>query len=291
MITLLIYALKVLKKLVESDYKNHRVQDPSRITSKQESQVKKYVKDFFDKVVAQKKALEKRKDELRAAREREGRPAESIAPIVLTDEKKETMSDGEPELELSDDEEGGKVKQESATPITPADPFINGEGGLKRKRDLESSGVGVDLVGDEATPTKRQKSETPPPPPPPPPPLAIDLPPDSSEQASMDSAMEVDDAYSHDAINRTNGHGLCHDQEAADGSPMIDDVPPPPPPPDDHISMDAFEAASDDGRDLQALSPGKDSFAQGYGIDRVRDEGLASKHFRSVRAIQVHQRT
>lgn len=62
---------QVAKKLVESDYKNHRVQDPTRITSKQENQVKKYVKDFFDKVVAQKKAHDKKRGP--SSRAREGR--------------------------------------------------------------------------------------------------------------------------------------------------------------------------------------------------------------------------
>lgn len=82
--------------------------------------------------------------------------------------KKEHESDGELDIGLSDDE-GGRAKQDSGTPITPLDQPFNTDG-LKRKRGSPDA-PGSDKTEDEpATPSKRLRSETPPPPPPPPPP-------------------------------------------------------------------------------------------------------------------------
>src|ERR1700722_9704832 len=55
------FAKEIGKKLVASDFKNNRVEDPTKISSKQEKKVKKYVKDFFDKAVAKKAAHDKMK--------------------------------------------------------------------------------------------------------------------------------------------------------------------------------------------------------------------------------------
>ena len=46
------FAKEIGKKLVASDFKHNRVEDPTKITDKQEKKVKKYVKEFFDKAVA-----------------------------------------------------------------------------------------------------------------------------------------------------------------------------------------------------------------------------------------------
>src|SRR5271154_5142266 len=55
------FAKEIGKKLVASDFKNNRVEDPTKISTKQEKKVKKYVKDFFDKAVAKKAAHDKMK--------------------------------------------------------------------------------------------------------------------------------------------------------------------------------------------------------------------------------------
>ncbi|KAK3990199.1 putative histone-lysine N-methyltransferase, H3 lysine-36 specific SET2 [Cladorrhinum sp. PSN332] len=45
------FAREVNKKLVASDYKNNRVEDPTSISPKQEKKVKKYVRDYFERAV------------------------------------------------------------------------------------------------------------------------------------------------------------------------------------------------------------------------------------------------
>ena len=45
------FAREVNKKLVASDYKNNRVEDPTSISTKQEKKVKKYVRDYFERAV------------------------------------------------------------------------------------------------------------------------------------------------------------------------------------------------------------------------------------------------
>lgn len=180
---------QVAKKLVDSDFKNHRVEDPTRISARQENQVKKYVKDFFDKVVAQKKAHDKQKDEQQAARERkEGQPACSSILATPAKAEKET-GDIEAGQEPCDNEVDEKLKQESATPFTPIDSSLSNDQ-LKRKREAEG-GSDLGTLEDGATPIKRQKSASPPPPPPPPPP-ATTSPAGSIEHRSPDGPTEAD---------------------------------------------------------------------------------------------------
>lgn len=277
---------------MESDYKNHRVQDPSRITSKQESQVKKYVKDFFDKVVAQKRAHDKKREERRAEREKEeSKVAESLTLATATEEKIEDLSDGEPGMDLSDDEGGDKSKQDSATPITPVDSLMNGNGGLKRKRDPERGDNGLEVAEEGATPTKRPRSETPPPPPPPPPPPAADMHVgghDISEQATMDSTMDVDAFDGHNVTNMANGCGPPYDQDSMNASPTIQNDPPSPTLVD-RVQMEALEVTASDTRDLMLDSPDSDPLNQGLELHSERDGGYVSKHFQGVQGIKVHQ--
>ncbi|KAL8975539.1 MAG: hypothetical protein Q9197_000216 [Variospora fuerteventurae] len=156
------FAKQVAKKLVDSDYKHHRVEDPTKISPSQERHVKKHVKEFFDKAVLRKK-------------QRDAEDAEKMKSNTAKGEingKPDEGSDGDENMELSDVEPeqvalGTDIPTVAATPVTPADQSINGDR-LKRKRseDQESNGRGLDDV--ESTPSKRLRSETPPPPPPPP---------------------------------------------------------------------------------------------------------------------------
>ena len=165
---LTLHIWQISKKLVNSDFKNHRVEDPTRISSKQEKQMKKFVKEYFDKAVAKKLEHDKKKAE---HREKGGATAASPTPPIEPMVKKEAdESDGEQGMEMSDDDPE-KEKDNVATPATPIDQMTNGEG-LKRKRGDSNDSNGINADNDEATPSKRPRSETPPPPPPPPPPPA-----------------------------------------------------------------------------------------------------------------------
>lgn len=52
---------QIAEKLVNSDFKSGRVEDPTKIDDKHEKKVKKYCKDFFDKAAYKHRKLEKEK--------------------------------------------------------------------------------------------------------------------------------------------------------------------------------------------------------------------------------------
>lgn len=205
---------------MNSDYKNHRVEDPTKISSRQEKQVKKYVHDYFEKAVSKKKDYDKKRAERRA---KEGGSHASTAIASGEDVKKEDEdSDGGQDMAMSDDEDE-KPKQELVTPVTPLDQLLIAEG-LKRKRKTEDDPDAVKKADDEATPSKRLKSESPPPPPPPPPAneLGIDAMEDSNEMPGNETRVSqlTDSSYSP-----------FDNDEPMKESAYINIVCPPPPPP------------------------------------------------------------
>ena len=160
------FAKEISKKLVSSDFKNHRVEDPTKINSKKEKQVKTYVKDYFDKAAQKHKEREKRRAERKA---KQASATESSAADVAAEIKKEEDdSDGDQDMAMSEDEDDSKTKIESTTPITPMDQMLIAEG-LKRKREDVEGYDSLKLEDPESTTNKIMKLETPPPPPPPPP--------------------------------------------------------------------------------------------------------------------------
>ena len=192
---------------MSSDFKNHRVEDPTKISSRQEKQVKKYVKEYFDKAVAKKREHEKKKAERRS---KEGESGASPTPAMVAGVKKEEYeSDGDQDMAMSDGDEYEKPKLESATPMTPSDQVLHAEG-LKRKRVNDEDPDSIKLEDHEATPSKRLKSESPPPPPPPPPPA------DGTPPGPMDlSNGGMDDVSRHGyEADRSLG-----DRESTGGSP------------------------------------------------------------------------
>ena len=210
------FAKEISKKLVNSDFKNERVGDPTKITSRKEKQVKMYVKEYFDKAAAKHKERELRKAERKA---KQAIPPESSAIAGAAEKKNEEHeSDADQDMAILDDEDE-KLKVESTTPITPRD-YVLAADGLKRKReDVE----GVKSEDPDSTPSKMLKSETPPPPPPPPPPPA---PANGSYPSPITGSYgDVDEAEV-----RSNG------THSIGGSPMETqtigaNVPPPPPNP------------------------------------------------------------
>ena len=159
--------------------------------------MKKHVKEYFDKAVAKKREHEKKKAERVS---KEGEPAAPPTPARVADVKEEGESDGDQDMAMSDDEEDGKPKLESATPITPSDQLLQGEG-LKRKRVKDEGADSMKIEDSEATPSKRHKSESPPPPPPPPPP-ADGTPPNST--SFSERGLDDVDSYSY-AANQSLG--------------------------------------------------------------------------------------
>lgn len=173
---------QIADKLVNSDFKSGRVQDPTKIDEKHEKKVKNYCKEFFDKAAYKHRKHEKekaaRKPKSETLKANGTAVVEASSPVLNLDAspdmKKEGNSDDD-DVKMSDDED------EKPSPPTPS-AGMNGDG-LKRKRDQddeEDIKADVDIT---QSPAKRMKSESPPPPPPPPEP-PVDTPPMQSEDAS-----------------------------------------------------------------------------------------------------------
>lgn len=152
------FAKEVGKKLVASDFKNNRVEDPMKISEKQEKKVKKYVREYFEKAVEKKKVLERRK------REKE----QAVASSTSNDN-----GNG------NGDGVNGEVDEMDLTPNSPSPPSPEPDTqsqsatpspDLSRKRPRD---VDPDTPSSESNKRIKEESEdvdaTPPPPPPPPP--------------------------------------------------------------------------------------------------------------------------
>ncbi|KAI1867045.1 hypothetical protein JX265_007621 [Neoarthrinium moseri] len=140
------FGKEVNKAIVASDYKHHRVDDPTSISDKQEKKVKKYVKEFLDKAVAK----------VHAHKQKAGPSQDDLKPNGTVKEEEEEEED----LVMSDHDPD---QDENAS--TPSDHK------RKREDDLEPA------MPSETPLVKRLKEEvegvsgfpSPPPPPPPPP--------------------------------------------------------------------------------------------------------------------------
>ncbi|KAI1777735.1 hypothetical protein F4818DRAFT_324066 [Hypoxylon cercidicola] len=146
------FAKEVSKKLVASDYKNKRVDDPTSITEKQEKKVKKYVRDFFDRAVEKKKIYDMKK----AERATSGHDISQATPVSQPIETPTAKGDGD--VVMTDEED---------VSLTP--------NSLDRKRKREDDVVESPSLTPSETPSmkrlKEDEGDIPSPPPPPPPPL------------------------------------------------------------------------------------------------------------------------
>ena len=205
------FAKEIGKKLVASDFKHNRVEDPTKITDKQEKKVKKYVKEFFDKAVAKKAAHDKMKVNKKHDSATDGHgPKEtsngSSSTTVEVDAENAIKVEEPDDMDLSDD--GEEIGQPPLS--VPATPNLDtpSDEGLKRKRD--DLGDSFDTTPSE-TPNKRLKDEDmdglPSPPPPPPPPPAEDI------IMQMDEDAEL--AAQEEALMRENEEALMRENEEA----------------------------------------------------------------------------
>ncbi|KAL9624020.1 MAG: hypothetical protein Q9160_001773 [Pyrenula sp. 1 TL-2023] len=188
------FAKELAKKLVNSDFKAGKVEDPTKISEKHEMKVKKYCKDFFDKAAAKHKAYEKKKTEKKARREKAKSGAEPDLPtpngMDSPDVKKEEESDEE-DVKMSDDEdENENIGEHKSSPLTPT---LNGDS-LKRKRGEDKLEIKQAPDGSES-PSKKLKSHSPPPPPPPPPGPPVETPTDSTHDSPMDMHLNQDTRF------------------------------------------------------------------------------------------------
>ncbi|KAG6027253.1 histone methyltransferase set2 [Claviceps citrina] len=164
---------EIAKKLVASDYKNRRVNDPTApLSEKQALKIKKYVKDFLTRAVEKYDEHHQKKQgptggpkvdaEMTATTSLDGKDADSPKDI-----------DGADEDMVSDVEEGD-------SPTSSQD--------RKRKREADVLPESLTATPRDSPSTKRIRSEdvpepSPPPPPPPPPDSATDEPLSEEQEA------------------------------------------------------------------------------------------------------------
>jgi len=210
------FAKEIGKKLVASDFKHNRVEDPTRITDKQEKKVRKYVKEFFDKAVAKKAAHDKMKVDKKHDSATDGsstkEPSNGTSSTTIEADVENAVRVEEPDdMDLSDD--GEEIGH--AVPSVPVTPTLDtpSDEGLKRKRD--DLGESFESTPSE-TPVKRIKEEDmeglPSPPPPPPPPPAEDMIIQIDEDAELAAQEEALMRENEEALMRENEEAM-HDAE------------------------------------------------------------------------------
>ena len=183
---------------MNSDYKNKRVHDPTKISSKQEKQVKKYVKDFFDKAVAKREQHDRNKAERRAKDAKESTTATPLNDDTRVDSKdgdedvKVDLENIKMEDDIEPEDEIDNIKQE----LSPLEEeFKNDESSADLKRKRDNNTPPTKQIGDiDITTPKKIKSETetPPPPPPPPPPPMEDVQDDAMVADVRDQSVSMD---------------------------------------------------------------------------------------------------
>ncbi|KAI1085651.1 histone-lysine N-methyltransferase [Whalleya microplaca] len=172
------FAKEINKKLVASDYKNDRVDDPTSITEKQERKIKKYVKDFFERAVEKYKAHEKKK-----AERAEKSAHDAVQPTAAA------KPNGSIETPV--------IKEDEDIVMTDDEDIDSTPGSFERKRKREENVAGSPSLTPSETPSlKRLKEDesdvsSPPPPPPPPPESEAALDTDMPEQGKALTEQEI----------------------------------------------------------------------------------------------------
>ncbi|KAB5570362.1 hypothetical protein GE09DRAFT_705644 [Coniochaeta sp. 2T2.1] len=133
-------AKEISKKMVASDYKNNRVNDPTSMSSEQARRAKKYVKEFLDKAVVKYRDYEKRKAEKEVKlnpKPKDGGDAKSTASAPPEPER------ADEEVVLTDDEDDS--------------PTSSSVSNSKRKREDEEVVGGTDSAAQTPSETPSVK--------------------------------------------------------------------------------------------------------------------------------------
>ncbi|KAL1843674.1 hypothetical protein VTJ49DRAFT_374 [Mycothermus thermophilus] len=160
-------ARELNKKLVASDYKHNRVDDPTTITSKQAKKVKKYAQDYFERAVVKYTEYERRKKAHAAGKS--GAPQLSETDAGITPNKDD--------MELSDDAASVGSPGSSAGRKRKRDDGAAVEGGQQQQpespdappSETPSAKRHKDDEAEAESPSSAAADHTPPTPPPPPP--------------------------------------------------------------------------------------------------------------------------
>lgn len=171
---------EIAKKLVASDYKNRRVDDPTApLTEKQTLKIKKYVKDFLTRAVQKYDEHQKKQSPAGSSSKSQGQSTAGLAGIKDVDSLKD-MIGNENENENGDGDEGDEDMASDMDSPSSQDH--------KRKRETVAVAESSAATPCDSPSTKRIRCEdasepSPPPPPPPPPDSATDEPLNEEQEA------------------------------------------------------------------------------------------------------------
>ena len=199
---------------MSSDYKNHRVEDPTKISSRQEKQVKKYVQEYFEKAVSKKKEHDKKTSERKAKEEVSDAYTLALDNPTIERERNATGRD-ENVNGLMTEDDAVKNDNQFAAPVTPLDQLLIAEG-LKRKRDPDER---LPFETSNTTTCKRLKSESP---------LSPAL---SAAVADIQSELMERSIEGSDSLTTSYHNSPINTGDLIGRSDMDQDRPPPPPPP------------------------------------------------------------
>ena len=157
------WAKEFAKRVVESDFKKNRVEDPSRLSDKQAKGLRKHAQDFFEKAVKKKEEAEKKRSAKKSEDDLKSHTPQGSPSAVPGSPMDEDVVNGT----LSDDE----ADNVAATPAESVDsPSLS-----KRRRDDHHNGDDTDPTTKKLRTDDSGLPAAPPPPPPPPPPPADDV--------------------------------------------------------------------------------------------------------------------
>ncbi|KAL2201022.1 methyltransferase-like protein [Corynascus similis CBS 632.67] len=158
------FAREVNKKLVASDYKNNRVEDPTSIPPKVAKKVRKYAHDFFERAVVKYSEYEKKKARS-AGKLAEGtpsQPGDTVSSAETPGKDDATMSDVEGDVPSPGSSAGRKRKREDDDDRDHAE---SPEAPPSETHSLKRVKEGGETGADGESPTAIPSPPTPPPPP------------------------------------------------------------------------------------------------------------------------------
>ena len=201
------WAKEFAKKMVDSDFKKGRVEDPSKISEKQAKAVKKHAQDFFEKAVKKKEESDERRAEKKSKLEDDGShtPAGSPPPAAGSPMDKDDV-----DVTLSDDE---AVDPDA----TPAESSSSASALKRRMEDMVNGEEDDSVLKKPRTDTDdTETDDAPPPPPPPPPPAeAVNGDPMDIEDSTLTPNEDVSGSFTHEAIASVHEASTMDEQAEA----------------------------------------------------------------------------
>lgn len=137
------FAKEAAKKLVTSDFKNNRVEDPTKISTKQEKQVKKWVKDYFDKAVVKKRQHDAKKAQRRAGAGDATASPSPLTPVISGGPIKDSPASNDDDEDDHDIPMTGDGEKDDGD--GDDDHEVDGHGDVKMQDPDTSLGIAMDI--------------------------------------------------------------------------------------------------------------------------------------------------